>query len=579
MAHAAQPGSAVARTASPAPESQGTRPERVVAAVERRWPYALAALLLLDLVVLLYMGRGLTFFYDEWDFVQHDFGGGVHSLLAAHVGNISLFPVIVYKILFHLVGLNHYAVYRLVVIVLHLVSGGLIFVLAARRIPRAPALLAAALILFLGAAWEDLLWAFQVGYLLSAAGGLAVWVLLERDDRFGDIAALLCLIVSVGSSSLGIAIMIGVAVELAWKRDWRRGWIVVIPAILYALWYLKYGESQITKDGLINAPGFVEDLAAAAFAGLIGRSLEWGRPLAVLGIVVVVRRLVRPIPVSARLAGLVATGVALWMITAAARSTVSPPETSRYIYLGAIVIVLVGVELLREISITPRATAVASALVAFFAVTGLTVMHAGALGLRETSKTLTAELGALELASTYAPQSYHPDPQRAPTLEAGPYLHTVRAIGSSPADTPAALAAADPRSRAAADAVLVALGAPRLTPLGSTRPSPLAPAPAVSALVSGTQVQHGRCLYLTPLPGTVMSAILIPPEGGVSISDRGDTPASLAYRRFGEPFDPSPAVVTPHSVARLSFVRDSATVPWQLQAASHSALAVCGLAP
>ncbi len=95
---------------------------------------------------------------------------------------------------------------------------------------------------------------------------------------------MVCLIVSAGSSSLGIPIMVGVAVELAWLRRWRAGWIVIVPAVLYVVWYLSYGESQITRNGLINAPGFAADLAAAAFGGLIGRGLDWGRPLALLGL-------------------------------------------------------------------------------------------------------------------------------------------------------------------------------------------------------------------------------------------------------------------------------------------------------
>ena len=336
------------------------RLERAIGAVERNATWALAGLMLLAGALLLYMGRGLSFFYDDWDFVINDYGGGLHSLLLAHVGNISVFPVAVYKVLFHLVGLNHYAVFRSMVIVLHLTCGALVYVLSARRIPRVPALLAATLILFLGAAWEDLLWAFQVGYMLSITGGLAAWVLLEREDRLSEIAAMVCLIVSAGSSSLGIPIMIGVAVELAWLRRWRAGWIVIVPAFLYGVWYLTNGESEITRNGLINAPGFAEDLAAAAFGGLIGRGLEWGRPIALVGVVIVLRRLARPRPVSARLAGLLATGLALWAVTAAARSTISAPETSRYLYLGAVVIVLTGVELLREVTITARATALAT---------------------------------------------------------------------------------------------------------------------------------------------------------------------------------------------------------------------------
>jgi hypothetical protein len=551
---------------------------RAVGSVEQNSLWVLAALMLLAGALLLYMGRGLTFFYDDWNFVTEDYGGGFHSLMRAHVGNISIFPIAIYKILFHLVGLNHYAVFRSVVILLHLACGGLVYVLASRRISRVPALLAAALILFLGAAWEDLLWAFQIGYLLSVAGGLAAWVLLERRDRLGDVAAMLCVVVSAGSSSLGIAVMVGVAVELLWRREDRgRIWIVLAPAVLYALWYLGYGESQVTENSLIAAPGFFADLIAAAFGGLIGRGLEWGRPLALVGVLILLGRIARALPVSARLAGLIATGLSLWIVTAAARSTTSTPETSRYIYLGAVVIVLIGVELLRSVAITPRVSAVAAVVVAGCAMTGLTVLHNGAAGLRSTSKTVTADLGALELAAAHAPPGYQPDPQGAPQITAGPYLHTVRAIGSSPADTPAEIAAADPASRAAADAVLVMLGAARLTPLGATKPSPLAPAPTVSGLVSGTQVQHGACMDLTPLPGATMSATFVAPRGGVGINDRGVAPVSLGYRRFGEAFDPSPMAVHPHSEAKLSFASDDAVVPWQFELGSASSVDVCGL--
>jgi hypothetical protein len=561
------------------PRSGSSWLEDAIEAVDRNWPWALAGLMLAEFLLLLYMGRGLSFFYDDWNYVTQDYGGGIHSLLTSHNGHLSVIPIAIYKVLFHVVGLNHYAVFRLVVIVLHLICGGLVFVLAARRIPRVPALLATALILFLGAAWEDLLWAFQMSYLLSVAGGLGAWVLLERDDLRSKSAAMLCLIVALGSSSLGIAIVIGVAAELAWGRRWRTAWVVVVPVLLYAIWYLHYGEDEITKNGLINAPGFVEELAAAAFGGLVGRALEWGRPLAVLGFLVLLLRLARPLPVSARLVGLLATGFSLWFITAAARSTVSQPETSRYIYLGAVVIVLVAVELLRGVTITPRATGLATLVVGFCAVTGLTALHAGAMGLQEHSKTVTAELGALELAAAHAPPGYQPDTVLAPQIMAGSYLHTVRAIGSSPADTPAEIVAANPASRAAADRVLLALEAPGSQPLGGVRSSPLAPAPAISSLIGGLESQSGGCISLAPSIGALMTAAFTLPAGGVVIHNQGSAPASLALRRFGEVFDQIPSQAGPHSVAVLSPPSDATQVPWQLQVASASRFSICGLLP
>ncbi len=549
---------------------------RTVATIERRWRWVLGALLLADALLLLYMGRGLTFFFDEWDYVTHDYGGGIHSLLVAHNGHMSVVPVAVYKLLFHLVGLNHYAVFRLVLIALHLLCAGLVFVLVTRRQTRVFALLATALILFLGAAWEDLLWAFQIDYMLSIAGGLAAWVLLERRDRLGDVGATIAVVVSVASSGLGLPVLFGVIVELAYRREWRRGLVVVIPAVLYGLWYLGYGEDVITHEGLINSPGFSQDIAAAAFGSLTGHGVDWGRPLALLGFIVLLWRLARPGTLTPRLAGLLATGLSLWLVTAAARSTISSPETGRYVYLGAVVILLVSVELARGIALGSRVLALATIVVAMFAITGLALLRNGAVGLRSDAKTVTAELGALELAAALAPASYQPDPHLAPQILAGPYLHTVRAIGSSPADSPTAMLAADESSRAAADGVLLALDSPALRSGPAALPRLTGPPPRLLAVAAGTATSRGGCVLLRPTAGTGMTAVLALASGELQIRDRGVGPAVVAVRRFGESFVGLSGSVAPHGVASVSFPADAArAVPWQLQLSSSSALSVC----
>jgi hypothetical protein len=555
----------------------GSLDARLVALADLRAPWILAALMLVAGALLLYMGRELTFFYDDWNFVTQDYGGGIHSLLVAHVGNPVWFPVAIYKVLFHLVGLNHYAVFRLVVIGLHLFCGGMVYLLAARRVSPVPALLAAALILFLGAAWEDLLWAFQVTYLLSVAGGLAAWVLLERRRRWSEIAAMLCLIVAVGSSSLGIAIVIGVAVELAWRRHWRGGWIVIVPALLYGLWYLHYGESQLTENGLINAPGFSEDLAAAAFGGLVGRALEWGRPLALVGAILVARHLARPLPVSARLAGLLATAFSLWIITGVARSTISQPEASRYIYLGAVVIVLVGVELLQGVSITPRAIAVATVFVVVCAVTGFTALHAGSMDLRSTSQTVKADLGALEIAAAYAPPTYQPDPQGAPQIQAGPYLHTVRSIGSTPADTPAEIIAAEPSVRTEVDEDLIKLEA-----AGALAPTSLTvhasgSYPLIANVGGSAPVHSDHCWKTTAVGSGGYTEFLLPPAG---LLVRGEGQAvQVVVRRFSPPLGGvTLGTVQPQQSAVVKFPVDASGRPWFVRLTSAASAEVCGVA-
>jgi hypothetical protein len=549
--------------------------ERVVGAVERHAVAVLVGLLLLSGALLMYLGHGLTFYYDEWEWILHDYGGGIHWMLLAHVGNISFFPAALYKVMFHLVGLGHYAVFRLNVVVLHLICGSLIYVMAARRIPRLPALLAATLILFLGAAWEDLLWAFQVGYLLSVAGGLAALVLIEYNRRLTDVLAMLCLIVAAGSSSLGVPIMAGVIVELSSQR--RRLWIVLVPAALYVLWYLTHGVSQVTEESVAHAPRYAVELAAAAMGGLTGHGLDWGWPFVIASLAIVVYRLARRCPVSARLAGLLAAAIALWVVTALARSTISPPQSSRYIYLGAVLIVLIGVELLQGVTIPPRVSVLATLVVVLCVVSGLTLLRSGAVGLRTTSKIVTAELGAMEIAASYAPPGYRPDAVRAPPVYAGLYLHTVRSIGSSPADTPTEIEDAAPFARAAADKVLMALESPRL--LSFPAAGLLAPvhAPSLVSLSRATQLRRSGCVQLAPLADSSMNVTLKLPASGLIIHSEGVSGVGLAVRRFGESFNPLPRASVPsRSAVLLSALADRAPqVPWQVRLDSRSRVLLC----
>lgn len=552
-----------------------------VEAVERHAVLVLCALLFVSGALLMYMGRHLTFFYDEWEWILHDYGGGIHWMLLAHVGNISFWPAAIYKAWFHLVGLDHYAVFRLEVVLLHLTCGALVYVLAARRIPRLPALLAATLILFLGVTWEDLFWGFQVGYMLSVAGGLGALALLDGRSRLPrDLAVLLCLIVSAGSSSLGIPIMIGVFVELIRTPAGRRRlWIVLIPMALYVLWYLTHGTSQVTEESLLKAPSFAEDLAAAVFGGLFGQGLDWGQPLAVAGVAILLYCLIRRPPITPRLGGLLVAAIALWAVIAAARSTISIPEESRYIYLGAVLIVLVGVELLRGIEIAPRASVVVAVPVAIAALTGVILLHNGAKHLTEVSQTVGAELGALEVGAAYAPPGYQPDPKWAPPVYAGLYLHTVRSIGSTPADAPAQILSAEASARTAADAVLMTLEGPTLSRPGGAAPL-AASAPTLTALYNGTQSKHGACVRITQLPSGPMNAELVLPASGLIVRDEGSAPTALAARRFSETFSPLTAHIDLHDSATISVRPDAQEprIPWLLRLASSSPLTLCAVA-
>src|SRR5207248_99128 len=81
-------------------------------------------------------------------------------------------------------------------------------------------------------------------------------LMLDRSDRAGDIAASVLLAVSIASSSLGIAVAVGLAVEVLWgRRRWRDAWIVAAPLVLYALWWVPYHDvNAFTRHNIVVSP-------------------------------------------------------------------------------------------------------------------------------------------------------------------------------------------------------------------------------------------------------------------------------------------------------------------------------------
>ena len=116
-------------------------------------------------IVLLHVGRGLTFFYDEWSWILGRRTGTLDDFLANHNGHLNLVPVIVYKAMWAVFGLTNYAAFRVLDIALHVTTCVLLFVYVRRRTPHWFAVASTIVVLFLGYAYQDLLWPFQIQYI------------------------------------------------------------------------------------------------------------------------------------------------------------------------------------------------------------------------------------------------------------------------------------------------------------------------------------------------------------------------------------------------------------------------------
>lgn len=534
---------------------------------------ALGALLLLSGAIVFFAGRHLSFFFDEWNFILDRRGASLHVYLDPHNGHLVLFPVVVYKLLFAIVGLRHYWPYRAVVVALNLACGLLLYLLVRRRLGPWLALAPTALLLLLGSAYEDLLWPFQIGVLASVAGGLGALLFLERRDARGDVVAALLLVWSLTGAAVGIPFLVACAVVLVAQRGaWRRLWVVGVPAVLFGLWYLGWGASEhITSDAVLRSPQYVADAAAGAAAGIAGLTLTWGPPLAIAVLAAILITLWRrggsPEPL---LLGSAAGVLSFWLLAAVARADAAEPAASRYIYIGAAFIFLIA-------SCTWPGTvrrtgwlAVGVVLLGGALAGNISALRAGERGYRRIDTSVRASLAVVELSAPVVAPAFMPEPVNAPQITAGRYLAAVRDLGS-PAMTLAELERAPASIRAAGDSVL--LGAEQLSvtpvagPITGTRP--LGTEASSGARVSA----RGLCARLTPVGTAATLDVAVRPGGAVLVHAGSGAPVAIYLRRLAGAFSGPSGFVAGTKIAVVRLPVDAApALPWHVRiAAAHQA--------
>jgi hypothetical protein len=547
---------------------------------------AVAAFLVAD-------GRGQTFWFDEWAFLLDRQGNGAATYLEPHNGHFSLVPIAVYKLLLELAGMARYWPYQLVVIAVHLICATLVYLYGERRVGGWLAAGVTVPLLFLGPAWQVIIWPFELAWVTSLAAGLGALMLLDRGRRGDLVGASLLLCVSIASSGLGVAVLLGVAVDTALHSERRRRlWTLAPPAGLYVAWYLAYGEPNFALHRIARVPGFVADALAASVSSLVGlsgqtipdvgASLEWGRPLAVVAVALLVWRLVSLGGPSRRVAALLATIVGFWVLTAVSRAGVqvagyalAPAYSSRYIYVGGFFLTLVAMELLRGVRVSRTA-----ALVLVASLTMGVIAHAGAFRdanryLRDAAAILTSNLGAIEMTRDLVAPEYEAGPYAA----AGPFL-ALSADHGSPARSPAQLAAASESAREGTDFALTQIHRVAATPPGGARPG--GPPPRVEQTSAGSIRSKGSCTYLRATGyhalGVTTSVATTLPPAGLLVTARGGA-VELAVRRFADQFPRrSLGVIRDGSTALLRIPADRDPRAWHLEVRPEARARVCSVA-
>jgi hypothetical protein len=545
--------------------------------------------------VLAHETRGTTFWADEWNWILTRRGGAAATYLDPHNSHLSLVPVVIYKLLFAIVGLRHYWPYRAVLIAVDLGCALLVFLYARARVGDWLALVATGMILFFGPGWQDILWPFQIGYLIALGAGVAALLLLDRRDRAGNIGACVALVVSIASSGVGLALWLGALVDVALRRRWRELWIVAIPIVPYAVWWLGYEQNHIFAHAFVLLPDFVLHAVAGALSSLAGLAtidiahdtgsyLTWGIPLLViaLGAVLLIWR-ARGFPrVAPRVVTLVVIALGFWVLTGVGRAYVrvgplvltEHGDESRYLYVSALLVVLLAAELARGYRPSMIMGAAIAVLAVAATISNLSPLRGGAAFLRAQASLTRTELGTLDLSRPIVAPNF---------LSAGFVFNLVtprvwfpaqRALGSV-AFSPSQIAAQPAVIRTQADVQLIAIQRLALRPVAA-RSFPLQAAPTVEMVQSGTVTAHGSCLASKPAsPGAVVRVTLRVPGGGGLLVRALAATVSVGVRRFADQAIPIGAL-SPGLTRELTIKPDLAPQPWHVQITSGGPFTVCG---
>ena len=540
----------------------------------------LGVLMLATGASLLSLQRGMTFLVDEWNVLAERRSWDHDTLLLPFYEHLFVVPVLVFKLLMSTIGIGPHWAYVIPLVALHLACVTLIYVLARSRIGAWFALAPAVLILFLGSSYDNMLLPIQVSFLGSMAAGLAVLVAFDSPpSRRRDLAASIFLGLSLACSSVGLVFVIAALVEIVSRQGWRsRIWIVAAPSFLYGCWYIIYGARGLQQGGSIQAnvpsvPRHVADAAAAVFGAITGLGLEWGRIFAILALVALVVVLLRDARLSPRSLALLAGLTAFWALGGLARAHQDDAaEASRYLYPGAVLVVLLTVEAMRSVRLDRRWAILLSAAVLFVAVGNADALR----GARDThlvfSREVSAQFAAFESLgrSNVDPESV-PAIYLAPQIDAGTYFDMADALGS-PVDVRRDLLQGGEVAGGIADTALAAALAdnPQTGPSTDAGKTP----PIVDKTAFGVARETGACVRFEALDvGATVSFRLR--EAGILIR-AGSSPVLLSVKRFGDTYKPVATVPAKSSIG-FRVPSGSLPSPWHLSARSRGSVTACSV--
>lgn len=286
-----------------------------------------------------YLQRGFSFVADEWDALAHYVDGG---LLTPYNGHLSIVPMAIYQGLARVFGLSSYRPFGVVGLLTFLAIPVALFTTHRRRVDALLCALAA-----LGIAWSsnasmNMLYGFLVNFNLPIVALLIAWWAIREATPRGDIIAVVAVVLALASSSIGIIVAGAIVVELVITRVPMRRLLTFVPPIgAWFIWWL-VERTPATSATFAERASYAWHLLVAILAGF---TAGWAPGAALVGILVVA--IIRHAHRSwdAVDGHVIAIGIALVsfiVVTAYTRAgdiVLNPPDSSRYVFFGDLLIV------------------------------------------------------------------------------------------------------------------------------------------------------------------------------------------------------------------------------------------------
>lgn len=536
----------------------------------------LGALLLADAALLVSLQRDMTFLVDEWLLLTERREWDLETFLSPFYEHLFLIPVAVFKVLMLSTGIGPHMLYAIPLIVLHLTCVVLVYALARPRIGAWFALAPATSILFLGSSYDNMLLPIQISFLGSIAAGLGMLLALDSGaSRRAEGLACGLLALSLASSSVGVVFAIAAFVEIVPRRPLRRHiWVALVPLALYGVWLVVYGprglqQGSSVRSNLPDVPAHAADAAAAVFGALAGLDLVWGRTLVTLAAICVIYRLMTRGLVSARFAGILVAAICFWLLGGLARAHQDNPEAARYLYPGAVFVVLLGVEALRSARLDRRWAVLLVSGVAFGVLGNADPLRDARDTHRAFSREVSAQFAALEvMGRKNVPPDLVAAPYLAPGVSARSYFDMTDDLGS-PVDVNRDIVERGEDERRDADIVLAAalrgLRVRNATVDTGARP------PAVEQSLLGTAATSGACVRFES--SDVGGAATVIVDGGALVRASSAGSVDVSLRRFGTRFRRIGRIAAGSSLALP--LPSGIETPWRLRVEPRGSVDIC----